>query len=63
MRKIKETYPDHVAGTKPGDAAVRLKVRTEQKGDSVTHVYDLALAGRRTARVPLVWHNGRRSRR
>ena len=48
-----------MAGTQPGDAdygivefsydaAGRLKVRTDQKGDFVTHLYDLA--GRRTSR-------------
>ena len=58
-RKIKVTYPDHVAGTQPGDldygivafsydAAGRLKARTDQEGDFVTHVYDLG--GRRAAR-------------
>ena len=58
-RKASETYPDHVPGSAVGaagygivelayDAAGRLLRRTDQLGDTVTHVYDLA--GRRTVR-------------
>ena len=52
-QKIQELYPDHVAGTSPGDAgygivsltydaAGRLQRRTDQLGDTCTHEYDLA---------------------
>ena len=52
-------YPDHVAGTSPGDLNYgivsmeydpkgRLSVRTDQKGNSITHNYDAA--GRMTSR-------------
>lgn len=51
--KTKETYPDHVGGTSSGntgygivefsfDPAGRLEMRTDQLGDTVTYVYDLA---------------------
>ena len=52
-QKIQELYPDHVAGTSPGDAnygivsltydaAGRLQRKTDQLGDTCTHEYDLA---------------------
>ena len=58
-RKIEEQYPDHVGGSTVGqtgygivelayDAAGRLLRRTDQLGETITHVYDLA--GRRTTR-------------
>jgi len=58
-RKVKETYPDHTAGTSLGDAGYgirefaydaigRLLRSTDQLGETVTHLYDLA--GRRTNR-------------
>ena len=51
-QKIQELYPDHVAGTSPGDAgygivsltydaAGRLQRKTDQLGDTCTHEYDL----------------------
>ena len=58
-RKVKEAYADHVAGTQAGDqdygirefaydAAGRLSVATDQLGDYITNIYDMA--NRRTAR-------------
>ena len=58
-RKTEETYPDHVGGSTVGqtgygivelayDPAGRLLRRTDQLGETITHVYDLA--GRRTTR-------------
>ena len=58
-RKIEEQYPDHQQGSQVGqtgygivelayDAAGRLLRRTDQLGETITHVYDLA--GRRTTR-------------
>ena len=58
-RKTEEQYPDHQPGSTVGqtgygivelayDAAGRLLRRTDQLGETITHVYDLA--GRRTTR-------------
>ncbi len=58
-RKVSETYPDHVPASTVGqagygivelayDAAGRLLRRTDQLGETITHLYDLA--GRRTVR-------------